>query len=119
MRLLADENVPLATVRALQDKGLDIVMIRDIRPGATDSEVLHIARDQSRVLVTLDRDFGELVFLRNHPLPPAIIFIRSAFGHPITGLAEPLEHLIRTETIDGFFWVMNRENWRRHRLPGQ
>ncbi len=117
MKLLADENVPLATVRALQGKGLDVVMVRDVGPGATDSDVLHMARDQGRVLITLDRDFGELVFLRNHPSPPAIIFIRTVFGNPVTGLAEPLEHLIRTEAVEGFFWVMNRENWRRHRLP--
>jgi predicted nuclease of predicted toxin-antitoxin system len=64
MRFLADENIPSETVKALRGKGIDIVSILDFAQGLEDERVLSIAYEESRILITFDRDFGELVFRR-------------------------------------------------------
>ena len=61
-RLLADENVPGAVVAALRQQGHDVAWIHEDAPGDSDSEVLERAQRESRVVVTFDKDFGELAF---------------------------------------------------------
>lgn len=63
MRILADENVPAAVVTALQERGDDIVWIRTVAPGIDDQEVFRRARDERRVILTFDKEFGELAFM--------------------------------------------------------
>lgn len=60
MRFLADENFPRAVVAALEEAGYDIVSVRLATPGATDAAVLETAKRESRILLTFDKDFGEL-----------------------------------------------------------
>ena len=58
MRLLADENVPLATVERLRRAGHDVATILEAGAGASDLEVLGRARREARVVLTFDVDFG-------------------------------------------------------------
>lgn len=60
MRFLADENFPGNAVTALQARGHDIVWIRTAAPGGKDEEILAWAVREERVLLTFDKDFGEL-----------------------------------------------------------
>lgn len=60
MRLLADENFPRAAVMAFEAAGHDILWVRTAMPGASDTEVLKAAARDSRLLLTFDKDFGEL-----------------------------------------------------------
>lgn len=62
IKLLADENVPIEAVKALKRKGVDIVSVIDFSLGLNDREVLDLANREGRILVTFDKDFGELVF---------------------------------------------------------
>ena len=62
MKFLIDENLGIKVSEFLRDLGFDIVSITELSPGITDKEVLSLANDQERILVTLDKDFGELVF---------------------------------------------------------
>lgn len=62
MKFLADENLGIKVPNYLQSIGIDIIAVKEIIPGATDEDVLELANDQSRILITLDKDFGELVF---------------------------------------------------------
>ena len=75
-RFLADENVPLEAVRGLQSDGHDVVPVLTVCHGAPDEEVLALGAAQQRVVITFDRDFGELVFRRRLPTPPGIVFLR-------------------------------------------
>lgn len=76
MRLLADENVPVSAVRALRTDGHDVVWMTEANPGSNDLAVLDRARLEARILLTLDRDFGELIFLRGALAPPGLVFVR-------------------------------------------
>jgi predicted nuclease of predicted toxin-antitoxin system len=58
---LADENVPIEAVKILKRKDIDIVSVIEFSPGLSDREVLNLANKEDRILVTFDKDFGELV----------------------------------------------------------
>ena len=62
MRLLADENVAGETVEALRQQGHDVAWVRTGSPGLADEEVLRRAVSEGRIVVTFDKDFGELAF---------------------------------------------------------
>jgi predicted nuclease of predicted toxin-antitoxin system len=61
MRFLADENVSRLVVERLRAAGVDVAPVGETRPGASDKDVLDQADSDDRLLVTEDRDFGELV----------------------------------------------------------
>ena len=61
MRFVADENVSRYVIERLRAAGFDVVAISLTSPGASDSDVLATARRDGRILITEDRDFGELV----------------------------------------------------------
>ena len=62
MNFLIDENIPYDAVAALREKGHDVVWIREVARGSADKEVLARAEEEKRILITLDKDFGELAF---------------------------------------------------------
>ena len=61
MRLLADENIPLRTVRALRSAGHDVYSATETDPGASDQDHIDRAIREDRLIVTFDRDFGHLI----------------------------------------------------------
>ena len=64
MNFVADESCAGPVIRALREAGHDVVAIAEIAKGATDEQVLERAVSEKRVLITEDRDFGELVYAR-------------------------------------------------------
>jgi predicted nuclease of predicted toxin-antitoxin system len=60
-RFLADENVSRLVIEQLRAAGFDAASVRETRPGAPDKDILDAADSDDRVLITEDRDFGELV----------------------------------------------------------
>ena len=48
----------------LTDLGHDVLSAREIDPRATDEALLALANRERRVLITEDKDFGELIFVR-------------------------------------------------------
>ena len=76
MNLLVDENIPFDAVTGLRNKGHDVVWIREVARGSTDKEVLHRAEKEKRILITFDKDFGELAYHSNLPLSCGIILFR-------------------------------------------
>lgn len=64
MNFVADESCAGPVIRALRKAGHDVVAIAEIAKGATDEDVLNRALNEKRVVITEDRDFGELVYAR-------------------------------------------------------
>ena len=60
--LLVDENAPRCLVEALREAGYDVVWVREIRRGMNDEEIISLSIDESRVIMTFDKDFGELIY---------------------------------------------------------
>lgn len=62
MKFIADENLGIRVPKYLQELGFDIVSVKEVAQGKPDTNILDISNEQNRVLITLDKDFGELVF---------------------------------------------------------
>ncbi len=62
VRFLADESCDFVIVRALRAAGHDVTAVAEIALGAEDSEVIELAVNEGRILLTEDKDFGTLVF---------------------------------------------------------
>jgi len=62
MNLLADEGVDRQIVERLRQEGHHVVYIAEVEPGITDDVVLDRANKINALLITLDKDFGELTF---------------------------------------------------------
>ena len=75
MKLLADEGVDKPIVIALRNAGFDVGSILETNQGAEDEFILSIAYTQQRILITQDKDFGELVY-RLKQVHTGVILIR-------------------------------------------
>lgn len=117
-RLLADENIPHPAVTALRAAGHDVHAILEDTPGAFDEDVLAAARAQSRILLTFDRDLGQLVFERRLRAPAGVILFRDA---PAT-LADTVRLILalvdrQDLTFEGHFTVVTTDRIRQRPLP--
>jgi predicted nuclease of predicted toxin-antitoxin system len=75
MKLLVDEGVDKPIVDLLRHSGFDVHYILETHRGIEDEKVLQIANEEARVLLTQDKDFGEMVF-RLRKVHLGIILIR-------------------------------------------
>ncbi len=75
MRFVADESVDGPIVYRLRADGHEVEYVAELSPGIKDPEVLSIARDRSVVLITADKDFGELIF-RNSLAHAGLVLLR-------------------------------------------
>lgn len=62
MRFLADENCDFAIVRALRAAGYDVQTVKERCEGAEDQAIIDLAAKENLILLTEDKDFGQLVF---------------------------------------------------------
>lgn len=62
MKFVTDENLGIQIPEYLRGLGFDVISVIAIALGEPDPEILKIANQENRILITLDKDFGELVF---------------------------------------------------------
>lgn len=77
MNIVAGENVDKQVVDRLRTDGHNVLYIAELDPGIDDNAVLARSRESNAVLLTADKDFGELVF-RQHLLHSGVLLIRLA-----------------------------------------
>ena len=82
MRFPANENFPGDAVRALRAAGHDLAWVRTDAPGSLDPEVLALAVRENRVLLTFDKDFGELAWRAGLPASSGIVLFRLPMPSP-------------------------------------
>lgn len=75
MKFLADEGVDISIVRKLREVGFDVFYVIEEIRSLNDDELLQIAYSENRILITRDKDFGELVY-RLNKLHTGVILIR-------------------------------------------
>jgi predicted nuclease of predicted toxin-antitoxin system len=117
MKIKLDENLGSIGVSLLESEGHDVKTIAEQRmSGATDEQVYETCRDESRVLVTLDRDFGQI--LRFPPEPTAGIVVLECKGRlsPAMILARltELAALLTSRPIDHELWIIEPGRVRIH-----
>lgn len=93
MNLVADEGVDRQIVDRLRQDGHQVLYVAEMQPGIPDDAVVDLANREDALLVTADKDFGELVFRGRRPTP-GVILIRLA-GLAPTAKAEIVASAIR------------------------
>ncbi|MBR0958666.1 DUF5615 family PIN-like protein [Bradyrhizobium japonicum] len=73
MRWLADECITVSLVRELRGANHDVLYIAEFAASISDLEVIALASREGRILLTADKDFGELVFRRGQAVPGLIL----------------------------------------------
>ena len=102
----------------LTDAGHDVVSALQRDPRAADEEVLATATAERRILVTEDKDFGELVFVRGLAHPCIIRFVDMPVAEKVAAMRELIEHhadAMREATL--IVVTQNRIRIRRREVP--
>ncbi len=75
MKIVADESVDFPIIRKLRENHFEVIAIAELCSGVPDEQVLKIAHEMQSLLVTADKDFGELSF-RLDKVSHGIILLR-------------------------------------------
>ncbi len=118
MRWLADENIARQTIAYLRSRGEDVVSVSDVSPSITDQSVIALARLDDRILLSFDRDHGELIFRHSAAPPRSVVYLRLEPPDPeflnmiINALIE-----LGQSGLDGQFVTVNKAGIRQRPLP--
>ena len=117
MRFLANENFPGEAVAALRERGHDVAWIRTDAPGISDREVLARAQADDRLLLTFDKDFGELAFRAGLPASGGIVLFRISAPSPQHTVHLIVAALDSRSDWAGHFAAVEDDQVRQTRLP--
>lgn len=120
MNFLSDENFPLLSSGLLTENGHQIRLVSTTLKGLPDIKVLKEAVENEEIILTFDKDFGELVFRQNLPNPPGIILFRLRSYLP----EEPALIILKLFqknilSFAGFFTVIDKDKTRQKKFPVQ
>jgi predicted nuclease of predicted toxin-antitoxin system len=73
VRWLADECVAAPLVAFLRAGGHDVLYVAESAAGLSDADVIALALREKRLLITEDKDFGDLVFRREYAVPGVVL----------------------------------------------
>ena len=115
MKFLADANTPGLLVEALTSLGHDVFWAYAV-PRTPDVELIERAARESRVVITFDKDFGELVFKRGHSVAVVLIRLRD------TSIKETVAAVMTLvggegENLNRLFCVVENTRIRKTPLP--
>ncbi len=98
IKLLVDENFPMASIDLLRSKNYDIVSVLRSYSGISDVEVIQLANQEQRLILTFDKDFGFLIF-RDGLIPAkGVFYFRLEEFYP----SQPGEMILELLMRDGF-----------------
>ena len=123
MKFLLDVCAASRSMHALlAGLGHDVLSARETAPRASDEALLALANEEGRVLITEDKDFGELVFVHRLPHPCIIRFLDMRVAEKVSAMRELLEHH-RDAMHNGTLIVVTRSRMRirtgRHGARGE
>jgi predicted nuclease of predicted toxin-antitoxin system len=116
MKIIADENLNPLFINDLRDNGHEVISVREDWGGSSDYEVADLASRGSQILVTEDKDFGEMVFAYGH-VKITVVFLRYSKAElqlVRRQLMEAIQYC--TDQTDHFFITIARGKIRITRL---
>lgn len=117
-RFLANENFPVPSINLLRATGYGVAAIIEDSPGIEDTEVLTRAVHEQRIILTFDRDYGELIFRQRLPAPVGIVYMRFTTTSPEEA-ARRLLIVLSNDLIslEGNFTILDENQVRQRPLP--
>jgi predicted nuclease of predicted toxin-antitoxin system len=116
VNLLADESVDRQIVDRLRQEGHAVRYVAEMEPGISDDVVLDLANQEADVLLTADKDFGELVF-RQGRVASGIFLVRLAGLSPTRKAAVVASTVNQhSRELPGSFAVLTPGSFRIRRL---
>jgi|SRR5690606_21838460 len=111
---LANENFPKPSVLLLREAGFEIKYIAEEFPGISDAEVIEHAVKDNFIILTYDKDYGELIFRYAKDHPPSVVFFREKGQDPMFA-GNILLSLLKNEKIKltGSFTVIEANSIRQ------
>lgn len=112
MKFLADVNIEKSIVDELRGLGYDIIWVAEENPQLDDLSIFKISQKENRILLTNDKDFGEIVF-RQKLISSGIILFRFK-GQYTKDKIKVLRELFIShhDRISGHFVVLTKERFR-------
>jgi predicted nuclease of predicted toxin-antitoxin system len=117
MRFLVDENVARTVIDELRQRGHDVLSVKEAMRSESDDAILTRAQAEDRIVVTHDKDFGELAFRSQLPATCGVILVRLAGADPALDNARMLEALESRTDWAGHFSVISEDRIRVRLLP--
>jgi predicted nuclease of predicted toxin-antitoxin system len=114
---LANENFPREAVEALRQAGHDLAWVRTDMPGSSDPAVLARAVQEGRILLTFDKDFGDLAFHAGLPAACGIVLFRLSAPSAAALAAQVLAAIQSRADWAGNFAVVEPGRIRLRPLP--
>ncbi|MEX2717676.1 MAG: DUF5615 family PIN-like protein [Candidatus Sigynarchaeota archaeon] len=119
-KLILDENIPREIALKLQQAGQDISYIREEQPGMDDEDIIAKSAKETRLIVTLDKDFGLLVF--NRKLKPFSVLLLRIYPVTMDRLELAISSVLASITtlpveIEQKFMVYDGVNLRIRSMP--
>jgi predicted nuclease of predicted toxin-antitoxin system len=115
MRFLVDESTGRKTCELLIEAGHDAVFVGDAMPGSADEVVLSRAESENRILITDDKDFGELVFRLDRP-STGVILLRTSKSNSVRRNRILLD-VIKNMHLEGYFTTVAEKTVKSRKLP--
>ena len=119
LRILADENLPGPVIRLLRGKGHDVLSVKETMRGSSDPHILGRAQVERRLVVTFDKDFGELAYRFGLPAWCGVILFRLGGTNPVVDNARIVEVLESRSDWTGHFASVTDTKIRIRPLPAQ
>jgi predicted nuclease of predicted toxin-antitoxin system len=117
LRLLVNENIAATVIQELRKQGHDVLSVKESMRSETDEVILARAQAELRVVVTHDKDFGELTFRSGLPASCGVILFRLAGSDRDTDNRRVLEALDSRTDWEGHFSVVTDDRIRMRPLP--
>jgi len=106
MRISVNENVSGTVIRELRDKGHDIFSAKESMAGSSDEAILARAQAEDRVVVTHDKDFGELAYRFGLPSSCGVVLVRLSGKNSETDNKHVVDVLESRDDWAGHFTVV-------------
>jgi predicted nuclease of predicted toxin-antitoxin system len=119
MRIIANENIMATVIRELRNRGHDVLWVKESTPGASDEAVLALAQSDQRVVLTHDKDFGELAFRFGLPADCGVLLARPSGDSPQADADQLIAVLESRDDWQGHFSVISQGRLRMRPLPTQ
>ena len=102
--IIADENIPLPIIEALVKNKIETISIFDNHRGISDTEIIKLAQNPPKIILTEDKDFGDLIFAYNQN-QVSVILLRYHYSE-LEKISSILLKFLLNHTIENYSFVV-------------